>query len=155
MRIRLIFVTALISIWSIQSTFAQSNKPIANASGIQFFEGTWDEALALSKKEGKPIFLDVYATWCGPCKMLKRNTFSNAEAGKYFNKHFINVALDGEKGDGIKMARKLNVQAYPSLYILDSNGNKLMTKTGYIQAKELIKFGKQAMARGTKLAVLN
>lgn len=47
-----------------------------HASGIeegnQFFDGSSDEALALAKKEHKLIFLDVYATWSGPCKYLKQ-----------------------------------------------------------------------------------
>lgn len=51
---------------------AQSNEH-SSETGIQFFNGTWEEALALAEKESKPIFLDVYAVWCGPCKALKRN----------------------------------------------------------------------------------
>ncbi|MBW6479654.1 MAG: thioredoxin family protein [Bacteroidales bacterium] len=41
--------------------------------GMVFFTGTWDEALAQAKKENKLIFLDIYASWCAPCKMLKNN----------------------------------------------------------------------------------
>ena len=38
---------------------------------------TMNEALAAQKKEPKKIFMDVYTDWCGPCKLLDRNTFSN------------------------------------------------------------------------------
>lgn len=64
--------------------------------GIQFFQGTWEQALQKSVIEKKPIFLDIYATWCGPCKMLMGLTFPDKKVGEYFNEHFINVEIDGE-----------------------------------------------------------
>ncbi len=76
------------------------------ASGIDFYTGSWEEALQQAKMEGKPIFLDISASWCGPCKMLKANTFSNMKVGEYYNTHFINVAVDGEEGEGIQLASK-------------------------------------------------
>lgn len=113
-----------------------------SGEGIQFFEGTWDEALALAKQENKLIFLDVYATWCGPCKVLKAKTFPDVEAGKYFNDNFINLTLDGEKGEGIKVAKQLNVRAYPSLFILNADGEPIVFYAGYLKPDELIQLGK-------------
>ena len=60
-------------------------------SGIEFFHGSWDEALELAKKEHKAIFMDAYAEWCGPCKRMAKNIFTQKEVGDFFNKHFINV----------------------------------------------------------------
>ena len=40
------------------------------AQGIEFFHGTYEEALQKAQAEGKQIFVDVYTSWCGPCKML-------------------------------------------------------------------------------------
>lgn len=53
-------------------------------TGIEFTEGSWDDIVRRAREENKIIFLDIYASWCGPCKMLKHNTFSDAEVGKYF-----------------------------------------------------------------------
>jgi thioredoxin 1 len=98
--------------------------------------------LLLAQKENKPIFLDVYAVWCGPCKALKKNTFPDPDVGEYYNEHFINVTLDGEKGDGVNVAGELKVQAYPSLFILDSSGNPLVYYPGYLSPTEFLELGK-------------
>jgi uncharacterized protein YyaL (SSP411 family) len=138
-----LLITAIVTLssWGLLMGQVHDHEP-GNEEGIQFFEGTWDEALALAKKEDKLIFLDVYATWCGPCKLLKSKTFPDAEAGKYFNEHFINVTLDGEKGDGLKVARQLRVTAYPSLYVLNPDGDPVVYFAGYLQPAELIELGK-------------
>jgi thioredoxin 1 len=110
--------------------------------GIQFHKGTWAEAMALAKKDNKLVFLDVYASWCGPCKRLKKNTFSNSKVGTYFNERFINVSLDGEEGEGVSVSEKYNVTSYPSLYLINGDG-KVVTETGgYMSPSELISFGK-------------
>ncbi len=121
---------------------AQEHNHKSTTEGIEFFEGSWDEALAEAKKQNKPIFLDVYASWCGPCKALKSRTFPDAAAGKYFNENFINVTLDGEKGDGIIVKRDLNVHSYPSLFILNSDGEPVVYIAGYLRPEELIELGK-------------
>jgi thiol:disulfide interchange protein len=115
--------------------------------GITFYDKSWNEVLAKAKAEHKLIFLDVYASWCGPCKMLKRQTFTDKEAGNFFNANFINTSFDGEQGDGIMLCQKFSVQAYPSLYILDANGNVINSTMGYQSPKDLINFGRQALKK--------
>lgn len=115
--------------------------------GIKFVESNWAVAKAAAKKQNKLIFLDAYTTWCGPCKMLKRNTFPDKAAGEFFNKNFINVALDMEKGDGPTVAQLYNVNAYPTLIIADGDGNMVTYTKGYIDAKQLIEFGKHGLSK--------
>ncbi|MBW6481636.1 MAG: thioredoxin family protein [Vicingaceae bacterium] len=110
--------------------------------GIQFKKTNWNEVLSMAKKENKLIFMDIYATWCGPCKRLKANTFSDAEVGNLYNQKFINVAFDGEKGEGVELARKYGVRSYPTLLFLDGNGNIVKRTVGYHNAKEFIELGK-------------
>jgi len=140
-------IIAIISLCSLGLVTAQEKSHHTSNQGIQFFEGNWDEALALAKKENKPIFLDVYASWCGPCKVLKQKTFPDAEAGKYFNKNFVNVTLDGEKGDGIQLVKELRVQAYPSLFIINSSGDPVVYYPGYLRPEELIELGKAGITQ--------
>ncbi len=119
-------------------------------SGIKFVESNWAVAKAEAKKQNKLIFLDAYTTWCGPCKMLKRNTFPDKAAGEFFNKYFINVALDMEKGDGPAVAATYQVNAYPTLIITDADGNMVTYTKGYIDALQLIEFGKNGLSKGKK-----
>lgn len=125
----------------------KSNPEIKNETGISFHKGTWDEALELAKKEAKPIFLDIYASWCGPCKMLKFRTFPNEEVGEFYNANFINVAVDGEKGEGVELARKYKIQGYPSLIYIDANGQLIAQTAGYRNPKQLIDIGKQIIQK--------
>lgn len=124
--------------------------PIENSRGIQFIEGDWGKALAGAKKQNKLIFLDAYTSWCGPCKLLKRNTFPNKDAGEFFNSNFINVAIDMEKGDGPALARRYGVTAYPTLIITDADGNIVTYTQGYIKPKQLIDFGNYGLSQKNK-----
>jgi len=114
--------------------------------GIQFHKASWKEALIKAKKENKLVFLDMYATWCGPCKKLKAYTFSSAEVGKYYNEKFINVALDAEKGEGVEIARKYGVRGYPTLLFIDSSGKVVAKTSGYHKVDKFLELGKKVQA---------
>jgi thioredoxin-related protein len=99
--------------------------------GIKFQQGSFEEVKAAAAKQGKPIFLDVYTTWCGPCKKMTKEVFSIDEVGSYFNKHFVNYKVDAEKGEGIAIARQYKVSAYPTMLFLDVEGNIKHSMRGY------------------------
>lgn len=115
------------------------------SQGISFFEGDWAEIKAESKKTGKPIFMDAYTTWCGPCKMMSSRVFPDDAVGKYYNANFINVKIDMEKGEGIELAKAYTVKAYPTLLFLDAEGEILHTSVGYKDAQALIDLGRDAL----------
>lgn len=90
----------------------------ATAQGIQFEEGNWKEVVEKAKKQNKLIYLDVFTTWCGPCKMMAKNIFPTQEAGDKYNELFINYKVDAEKGEGRTVAAQYAVSSYPTnLYI--------------------------------------
>lgn len=126
--------------------FKTENPDASAEAGIRFMEPSWSKVLDEAKKQNKLIFLDAYTTWCGPCKMLKSKTFTDEKAGQFFNDNYINVAFDMEKGDGLKLAEKYNVNAYPTLLILDKTGKVVTYTIGFINAKELIRFGEKGLA---------
>jgi thioredoxin 1 len=124
-------------------SFRVSDENKVEKKGIHFFEGTLKEALQKASEENKPIFIDVYATWCGPCKQLKKSTFKDEEVGTYFNKNFVNIAIDGETKEGIEMINKYAIQGYPTLMIIDKDGKLLAKQMGFIKPHILVNFGRR------------
>ena len=97
---------------------------------INFNEKPWAEIQALAKKENKLIFLDAFASWCGPCKWMAANIFTNDTVADYFNKTFICAKIDMEKGEGVALAQQYQVKAYPTLLFIDNDGNMVHKKVG-------------------------
>jgi thioredoxin 1 len=110
--------------------------------GIQFTEASWREILKKAKAEKKVIFLDAYASWCGPCKMLQKTVFTKKEVGDFYNSKFINVKMDMEKGEGPALSQVYPLEAYPTLLFIDGNGRVLKKFIGAPKAEELIAIGK-------------
>ena len=121
---------------------------------------TMQEALDAQAKKPKKIFMDVYTNWCGPCKMLDRNTFHNKDVVKYINKNFYAVKFNAEgneeftyKGNTYNnpnyqperkgrnsqhmFAGALKVRGYPSMVFFDENANMIFPITGYHKATQL------------------
>jgi len=118
-----------------------------SAQGIEFFHGTWKEALELAKEQEKVLFVDGYAKWCGPCKRMARTTFKDAEVGDFYNKNFINVKMDMEEKEGRKFGSKYPVQAFPTLFYIDKNGKVLQKVKGAQPKKNLLDLGKRVMSK--------
>ena len=127
---------------SFTTSKSENNYEKETTGGMIFTEGTFAEICAKAKKEKKNIFFDAYASWCGPCKLLKRDVFTTKIAGDFFNKNFINVAMDMEKGEGSVLAPSFQISAYPTLLILNYKGEIIGRTVGYQKAEELITFAK-------------
>jgi len=118
------------------------------------------EALEAQEKEPKKIILDAYTTWCGPCKLLDRNTFSDSNVIDYINTHFYAVKfnaegteeviykdftytnpnyIEGRKGRNSQhlFAHALKVQGYPSLVFFDDGGDLIQAVSGYKTPQQL------------------
>ena len=109
------------------------------SQGIKF-EKSMDAAIAKARKENKRIFVDVATSWCGPCKIMAANTFTRKDVGDFFSKHYVCLKLDAEKGEGVKIAKKYVVKAYPTLLFLNKDGEFLYKKVGSVKSKKLIEW---------------
>jgi len=90
--------------------------------GIRFFNGSWNELLSEAGQKNQIIFVDVYTDWCGPCKYMDEFIFTEHTVADKYNTHFLNYKLDAEKGEGIALAKKFGVNAYPTFLFLNSDG---------------------------------
>jgi thioredoxin-related protein len=121
---------------------------------------TMDEALKAQEKDPKPIFMDVYTDWCGPCKMLDKNTFHDAAIVEIVSKNYYAVKFNAEGNEtinfqGVKYTNPkyvegktgrngvheftsfLKVQGYPTMYIFEATGEIKSNILGYGTAEQL------------------
>lgn len=101
--------------------------------GIQFQELPFKDLVAKAKKEKKLVFIDAYASWCGPCKMMEKNIFVTKSVGDFFNKNFVNARIDMEKGEGREVAAKFGVRSYPTYLFLNGDGELVSQNYGYME----------------------
>jgi thiol-disulfide isomerase/thioredoxin len=92
------------------------------------------DVLAKAKAASKPVFLDVYTTWCGPCKMLDRDVFPKPEVVEALAA-FVCARYDAEKDEGVEVARRYGVDAYPTLLVLDADGAEVDRILGFRPVK--------------------
>ncbi|GAB5557568.1 MAG: hypothetical protein SchgKO_17810 [Schleiferiaceae bacterium] len=117
----------------------------AVSAGISFESGSWSDVLQKAKAEDKLIFVDAYATWCGPCKTMSREVFTDEEVGAYFSENFVNYKYDMEKGEGIDFSEKYEVTAYPTLLLINSDGEVVSRKVGAMEAPSFLIWGKETL----------
>lgn len=114
------------------------------AQSIEFNHGTIAEVLQQAKTSGKLVFVDCYTDWCGPCKYMAANTFTDPAVASMFNAQFINYKLDMEKGEGVDFAKKYAIRAFPTLLFLDGEGNMVHAAVGGLDPEGFMALGKDA-----------
>ena len=120
--------------------------------GIEFFHGTWAEAKEKAKTEEKLIFVDAFASWCGPCKRMASSVFPQEKVGSFFNANFINLKIDMEKPENAEFAGKYPVSAYPTLMFLDGSGKMVQKAVGAKDAEQLLELAQKVLGRADKSA---
>ncbi len=129
------------------------------AQGVKWM--SLEEAVELQKKSPKKIIMDVYTSWCGPCKMLDKNTFQNPDVVKYINQNYYAVKFNAEgnsvftyngkkysnpsykeelanRRNGVhEFTYYLRVNSYPTIVYFDEKGNLLTSIIGYKTPQEI------------------
>jgi len=123
-------ICLIFSVLAINPTFSQ---------GVNFRQDDWQNVVSQAKAQKKLIFVDIYTTWCGPCKEMDKKTFTDISVGDKFNARFINYKVDAEKGFGINLAKRYNVTSYPTCLFIDANENPVYKQEGLLRASDLLK----------------
>ncbi|RYU95571.1 thioredoxin family protein [Emticicia agri] len=106
---------------------------------VRFYDGSYDELLRESKKLKKPIILDFWATWCIPCRKMEKETFADPDFAAYINKNFLVYKVNIDTFDGMDIADRYNIDAYPTLVLLDSKNKYINRYKGFFPAYYLKK----------------
>lgn len=123
---------------------------ISAQEAIQFQELPFKDIIAKAKKEKKLVFIDAYASWCGPCKMMEKNVFTQKSVSDYYNTNFINARFDMEKGEGKDIASKFGVRSYPTYLFLNGEGELVSRNTGYMEESMFVAMAQDINSPGNK-----
>ncbi|MCX6139371.1 MAG: DUF255 domain-containing protein [Candidatus Kapabacteria bacterium] len=95
----------------------------------------WSEALDMAKATGKPIFLDAYTDWCGWCKKMDKETFSDPRVAEVMNASFVCVKMEMETGEGIDVSMKYRISGFPLFMVFSPDGIPTYRSSGYQPAE--------------------
>ena len=120
-----------------------------------------EKAQELQKKVPKNIIMDIYTDWCGPCKLMDKNTFQNPDVAQYLNNNFYavkfnaegnkkvsfkgrefsninyNESLKGGRNATHDFARYLGISGYPTIVFFDKDANPIAPITGYLNPNQI------------------
>jgi thioredoxin-related protein len=101
-----------------------------------FSDLTFDAASKKAGQTGKIVLVDFYTTWCAPCKLLEKNTLTDAEVIKVLEQKTVALRLDAEKETNL--AKLYKIEAYPSVLLIKPDGTELDRLVGYRDAKTFL-----------------
>lgn len=100
-------------------------------SEVHFKDLAFKEALKEASKGHKVIMVDLYTDWCGWCKRLDRDTYSDDNVGQYADENFVSLKINAEKGEGIDLAKNYKVNGYPTILFFNEKGEEIHRLVGY------------------------
>ncbi len=117
-----------------------STKPTIDSTAIAWYP--YDQGLKLAKESGKHIIVDFTAKWCGYCKKMDKEVFTDPEVIKFLNTHFVCVKVDGDSPnelniEGYKITEQnlarseYRVSGYPTFWFLKSTSERIGPASGY------------------------
>ena len=118
--------------------YACTPGPKTLGPGINYFKGSFDDALQEASKQSKPVFIYGYTGWCGYCTKMNKSTFKEKEVNDYMNTNYINLSYDMEKGEGVYIASKYGLRSYPAYVILSKDGELREIRFGYMRADKFM-----------------
>ena len=122
-------------------------KNIQAQKGIEFRELNFEKALEAAKKENKMLFLDAYTSWCGPCKKMASEVFTQPAVGEFMNSRFVSIKVNMEKKESRKLAERFGIKVYPTMLLIREDGVMHDKLIGGYPARQFIERIKKSAGR--------
>jgi len=114
-------------------------------------KNTLASVLDRATEEGKIVFIDMYADWCLPCKVMDADVFGDQATADFMNANFINYKVNGEKGEGPDLVVLFGVEGYPTQLFLDNRGNIIEKNLGSLGIVGFNVLAERALAQAKNL----
>ena len=89
---------------------------------VRFETASTDAVREMAVKQGKLVFIDLYASWCPPCRMMERQVFSRKDVGDFMSQRFVAAKYDTDKPTGKELLKRYGNDAIPLYLIFDTKG---------------------------------
>ena len=103
--------------------------------------------LEMAQREQKPVFLEFYASWCMPCKVMEEEIFTQTEVFRYLNMNFLNFRTDFDSPAGRTIAEIYEVSKLPTVIFLDPKGVVLERHVGMANPSVLNALGNSSLQK--------
>jgi thioredoxin-related protein len=111
----------------------------------------YNQALQKAKAGKKLVMVDIYTDWCGWCKKLDRDVYTNAQVEEKLSKDFVSVKINPEKNaSNAQLARQFGTRGYPHIVFTDAEGHKIGEIRGYTGAADFLKQLEQLTTKPAK-----
>lgn len=114
---------------------------------VRFETKTTDAVREMAVRSGKLVFIDLYADWCPPCRMMERDVFSRSDVGEFMERYFVAAKYNTDKTTGRELLKKYGSGSIPLYLIFDTEGDLLGRIQGAADADTFLDNLRQILAR--------